>query len=199
MSDAPYTYPGTSLLRNLAGLRDPKELEVFEASVSFRRLLELQMRPLRGGFDSARLKEIHHYIFQDVYAWAGQFRSVNISKPEGVWFARPEYIEASLRRIFEELAAEQGLRGLGKKRFVVKSAYYLGEINAVHAFREGNGRAQREFVRELAQAAGYAIDWMGVTREEMRAASIRSFQQADNSELEDILLRATTPLDSPRP
>jgi len=190
MSDDPYTNPGTTLLRNLAGIHDPKELEVFEASASFRRLLELQGDPLRGHFDSEHLKQIHRYIFQDVYDWAGHYRTVNISKPEGVWFARPEYIEPSLRRIFEELAAEQRLRGLGKKRFVARCAYYLGEINAVHPFREGNGRAQREFVRELALETGYAINWVGVTQAEMGAASLRSFQKVDYSGLEQILLKA---------
>ena len=192
MSDDPYPYPGSVILRNLADIHDAEELKVFEASVSFRRVLELQECPLEGRFDSTHLKRIHHYIFQEVYAWAGEFRSVNISKPEEVWFARPEYIEPALHGLFEELAAEQELRGLERPGFVARSAHYLAEINAVHPFREGNGRAQREFVRELALQAGYQIAWMGITQEEMSAASIRSFENADNAGLEEILLKATS-------
>ena len=50
-------------------------------------------------------------------------------------------------------------------------------------FRDGNGRTQREFIRELAVHAGFVIDWSRVTREQMTAASLKSFQTGDSSEM----------------
>src|SRR5437588_8013537 len=73
----PYLYPGTNVLKNLRGLTDPKLLERFETRRSHRRIAELIDTPVPGGFDVAHLKAIHRHIFQDVYQWAGQFRTVN--------------------------------------------------------------------------------------------------------------------------
>jgi len=63
----------------------------------------------------------------------------------------------------------------------MRAGYYMGEINAIHPFRDGNGRAQREFIRELAIQAGFVIDWTTVTREQMMAASFESFKTGDSS------------------
>jgi cell filamentation protein len=75
-----------------------------------------------------------------------------------------------LRR--HRLAGEQCLRGNNSKEFCERAAYYLGEINAFHPFREGNGRAQREFIRELALEAGFEVSWDLVTQDEMFTASV---------------------------
>lgn len=79
-SSDPYTYPGTDVLRNVLDIRDPKQPAAFEANATVARLIELDERPLVGRFDVAHLKSIHQYIFQDVYWWAGELRTVNISK-----------------------------------------------------------------------------------------------------------------------
>lgn len=192
VKDDPDVYPGTNVLRNLADIRNSKELEAFEAAMTFKRSGELLEHPLSGSFNTRHLQQIHHYIFQDVYAWAGQFRTVNISRPGQAWFARPDYIKPALDRLFDQLRYEKGLRGLEKTAFVARMAHYLGEVNAIHPFREGNGRVQREFIRELALKADYAIDWGGITLEEMRDASIQSFQKGDNSGFEQILSRAAS-------
>jgi|SRR6202451_4255683 cell filamentation protein len=76
----PYLYPGTSVLKNLRGLGDPELLARFEARQTHRRIAELIDTPVEGGFNVAHLKAIHRHIFQDVYEWAGEFRTVNISK-----------------------------------------------------------------------------------------------------------------------
>src|SRR5437016_13615851 len=94
-SSDPYLYPGTTVLRNLRGLTDPRELEAFEARSTHRRLVELIESPLSGRFDIAHLKAIHRYIFQDVFEWAGQFRTVDISKG-GHLFGRAAFLESAL-------------------------------------------------------------------------------------------------------
>jgi len=184
----PYLYPGTSVLRNLRDIRDAGVLGEFEAEATTRRLRQLEHKPLSGVFDARRLQAIHHHIFQDVYEWAGEFRTVSISK-SGDPFALPQHIASSLDKTSAELSHEGQLAGTDIELFASRSAYYLGEINAIHPFREGNGRTQREFIRELALQSGLTIDWTQVSREEMIAASRRSLR-VDNAALEQILSKA---------
>ena len=166
----PYLYPGTNVLRNLRGLTDPKLLERFEARRTHRRLAELIDTPVPGGFDVAHLKAIHRYIFRDVYEWAGQFRTVNVSKG-GHLFGLATFLEPALQQILAKLATEKHLVDLDAEIFGNRAAYFLGELNAAHPFREGNGRTQREFIRELGVKAGHYIDWRATTVEEMTEAS----------------------------
>jgi cell filamentation protein len=189
----PYLYPDTSVLRNLADIRDANRLNQFESDHFFARLLELHENPIRGSFDSDHLRHIHKYVFQDVYAWAGEFRSVPIAKGNS-FFARPEHIRAELQKLFHQLAGEQYLRGNDSKGFSQRAAHYLGEINALHPFREGNGRAQREFIRELAVESGYEIAWDRVTQDEMFAASVASFHGGSNEAFATILNKIIRPV-----
>src|SRR5438270_8973437 len=94
-SSDPYLYPGTTVLKNLRGLTDPRELDSFEARSTHRRLAELIEAPPSGKFDTAHLKAIHRYIFQDVFDWAGQLRTVDISKG-GHLFGRAAFLETAL-------------------------------------------------------------------------------------------------------
>jgi cell filamentation protein len=143
-----YLYSGTSVLRNLRGLTDPEQLERFEARRTHQRIAELMDNPLSGKFDLAHLKAIHLYIFKDVYEWAGQFRTVNISKG-GRLFGLANFLEPALQQVLTKLTAENRLANLDADTFAGRAAYFLGELNAAHPFREGNGRTQREFIREL--------------------------------------------------
>jgi cell filamentation protein len=79
------------------------------------------------------------------------------------------------------------LKALDARKFATRAGYYMGEINAIHPFRDGNGRAQREFIRELAVQAGFVIDWSRVTREQMTAASLESFKTGDTSEMASLI------------
>jgi cell filamentation protein len=184
----PYLFPGTSVLRNLREIRDAAVLNEFEAEATARRLRQLEHRPIRGKFDTRHLQEIHHHIFQDVFDWAGSFRTVNISK-SGDPFAFHEHIASSLGKMSAELKAESHLAGSDPERFAIRGAYYLGEINAVHPFREGNGRAQREFIRELAARNDLLIDWTQISRDEMVDASRQSLR-VSNAGLVQLLRKA---------
>jgi len=132
-----------------------------------------------------------------VYEWAGAFRTVNISK-SGDPFAFCEHIVSSLDQTFAELKRELHLVDSDPDRFALRGAYYLGEINVVHPFREGNGRAQRELIRELGLHNGLMIDWRQVSREEMIEASRRSLR-IDNAGLEQLLRKAPAKSASKRP
>jgi cell filamentation protein len=150
-SSDPYVYPGTETLRDTA------RIQVVEASLTAMALAQLGAEGLPGGYDIAHLRAFHRAIFADVYPWARQIRTVQISRL--VPFARPENIEPYLSGRLRELAAESYLRGLPRGQFIARLAYYLGEVNAVHPFREGNGRTQRAFFGQLARDAGHRIRW----------------------------------------
>ncbi len=77
-------------------------------------------------------------------------------------FCLPQYIESSAAVTFRELHDEDCLRGLHRSAFVGRLAYYLGEVNALHPFREGNGRAQRAFFGQLVRDAGFTLAWQHI-------------------------------------
>jgi len=178
----PYLYPGTDVLQNVAGLRDPERLAALEANATAARLAELDASPIQGRFDAVHFKAIHRYIFQDVYAWAGAVRTVNISK-HGALFGAAAFVETALDAVLGRLPGENYLRATDLERFALRAGFYLGEVNAVHPFRDGNGRAQREFIRQLGFDAGFEIDWGRTNQEQMMAASRASFAAGDSSSL----------------
>ncbi len=170
----PYLDPDTGILRNLLGIRTQAELDTAESSLSFLRTSQLHGHPVLGRFNLKHLQAIHKRLFGDLYEWAGQLRRVEITKGTSN-FARYLVIESGARQLFQRLAAENCLRGLDPDAFSQRAGYYLGEINVLHPFREGNGRAQREFIRELAQKAGYRIDWSRINQDDMIHASIEAY------------------------
>lgn len=157
MPDDPYSDPGTGVLFNKLGLSTADELEAAEREITHAALIWLRESPVQPTYDLSHLRAIHKRIFGDIYEWAGQIRTVAIAK--GNLFCLPQYIEPSAAAIFRELRTENFLCRLDRDAFVGRLAYYLGEVNAVHPFREGNGRAQRAFFEQLARDAGFALDW----------------------------------------
>ena len=169
-----YLDPDSGVLRNRFGITDALKLEIYEANLAGSRSREVVIRPIPGKFDLAHLQAIHRYLFGDLYEWAGQLRTVDISK-NGHLFAHHAHISAAAKDIFHRLASERRLRGLNKDDFASRSAYYLAEINAMHPFREGNGRTQREFMSALAVSNSFYFAWEQTNQEEMLQASIKSF------------------------
>ncbi len=190
MAVDPYVYPGTETLRNRYGLRDAGELARREAVITTARTIELGARPLPGGYDLAHLRAVHRHIFADVYAWAGELRTVAIAK--GDLFALPEHIEPYLSGVLAQLPAESYLQGLKREPMLDRLTHYLAEINAVHPFREGNGRAQRAFVRQLADQVGYRLDWRGLDAQRNIEAS-RAAHRGDQRPLRALLDELLTP------
>jgi len=190
----PYVYPGSGVLRNLAGLRDPGTLAEYEAQTSTLRLAQLAALRLDGGYDLPHLQEFHRFIFGDIYSWAGELRSVPLAKP-GSMFALPGHIESYTTDVLRRLAGEGHLDGLPREEFAARLTYYYAEINAVHPFREGNGRAQRAFLRQLALDAGHTLAWEHLDSEALVHASQRSLQ-GDNLPLRDLIDTVLDPPDA---
>ena len=170
--------------RSPDGYRLLLKLSIAERKLTMLRIADLLRRPVVGRFDLKHLCRIHEYIFQDIYSWAGQIRTVEIAK--GTYFCKTEYITGMLNNLFNELREEMFLKELHGSKLVCRLAYYMSEINAIHPFREGNGRAQREFIRELALQNDVIIHYESVTAEQMINASIESFN-GNYGPMEDLL------------
>lgn len=131
--DDPYTYKNSTVLVNKLDLQSQDELGAFEAEISSARAEE----PLPdGSLNFVHYMAIHHHLFQDVYEWAGQVRTVRISKG-GNPFCFPENIEGQASKLFGDLQSMDYLRNLDAQTFAEKAAHFLAELNAIHAFREG--------------------------------------------------------------
>lgn len=149
----PYCYPGTQTLINKAGITDPAVLEQFELA----KFLSRTQSPWPSGrLDKSHYLALHRHLFQDVYDWAGRPRNIRTGKA-GNWFCFPEFIGGELDRLFADLRARNYLKGLALAGFAPAAAHVLAELNAIHAFREGNGRTQLAFLRLLCLNAGHAF------------------------------------------
>ena len=168
----PYCYAGTTVLKNIPGIRDQAALEDFEAIATAQRAEE----PLPNGrLSIAHYKATHHHLFQDVYRWAGNFRTVRISK-DGNMFCYPENIAREMRTLFTDLKAKRFLQDLSRDRFVAEGASFLSTLNAIHPFREGNGRTQTTFFALVAHQASHPLDLDRLDADQFLRAMIESFQ-----------------------
>ena len=167
----PYAYKGSDVLRNRAGLRDGGRLEAFELEMTALRAEE----PLPAGrFGPAHYRQVHKHLFQDVYPWAGRYRTVRTAK-DGNAFCFPEYIDGSMNKLFERVRRPPFTGGAEFDDFAMTAADFLGELNAIHPFREGNGRAQLSFLHLIALRAGHPLDLRKVRRATMIPAMVASF------------------------
>jgi fido (protein-threonine AMPylation protein) len=190
----PYLDETTGVLKNRFRIRDEATLEATEADLVAARSRTLALKPPKGRFDLPHLQAIHRYLFGDVYEWAGQLRTVDISKGNNS-FAHHAHIATAANAIFQQLANENHLAELDPTTFSNRAAYYLGELNALHPFREGNGRALRAFISHLAKANDYEVAWENMRRIELLQAAISSFR-GDGSSLAS-LIRANLGLRNP--
>ena len=144
MSDAedPYVYPGTKTLRNRLGIINDKELHAIERRLVADRISE---GAPSGSFDLAHLQAIHRHLLQDVYDWAGELRTVEISKG-GHQFQFRQYIQTGMADVHRRLRTADFLKGLSAAEFAREAAVIIGDINYVHPFREGNGRTQMQYL-----------------------------------------------------
>ena len=184
--DDKYCYPNSNVLINKLDIRDERELLDTERMLTSLSLAELKVNPVEAFFDLDHLKRIHKFVFRDIYDWAGEIRTVNISK--GNEFCRYEFIVPYAEDLFENLKKDNFLRDYSGDEFIKKLSYYFSEINVLHPFREGNGRVQRAFTQQLVNKWGYNIDFSDVSKDEMIEASDDAFN-LNYSKLEKMFSR----------
>ena len=150
----PYIDRASGVLRNKLGLTDAAALDVHERRLVSQRIVE----GVPGGrFDLDHLRAIHRHLFQDVYDWAGEIRTVEIQK--GTTLFQPiRFIAIGMADVHRRLVDKRFLHGLSHEAFCNEAGVIVGDINHIHPFREGNGRTQFLYMQLLARQAGYRLD-----------------------------------------
>jgi cell filamentation protein len=183
--DHPYCYPGTDVYRNKENIRDKDALEAFERQHSGDRLLTL---PHNLPITVQGYCEIHRYILQDVYDWAGEYRTVTTGR--GAPFCKAEFIAPEMDKRFAAIKAEDNLRGLTADQFSARAAEHTCELNAIHPFLDGNGRTQRAFLEMLAEQAGHEIDLARIDPQAWNEAAKESYYRQDYRPMRNIIAGA---------
>ena len=148
-----FQLPGASTPTNKLGIANPHALAAAVTECSSRRLAELQASPIRGGFDASHLQEIHRYLYQDVYDWAGELRRI-----EKGGATTPD-LESALNRIFDRLNRENLLKGFDKDTWLRRATEHIEELRSLHPFLAGNDLAIQEFATELARKNNLQLEW----------------------------------------
>lgn len=161
-----YFYPGTNVLKNKLGITNAEELQQAEADITFKKLTELYLNPIEGNFDAEHYREIHRYLFDDIYDFAGEFRNVDMRKD--FYFVTNSELENSLNIVLEEMHRDF-LKCHSYQDYVIFLAEFYYDILTVHPFREGNGRTTREFLREFVDKyiKDYKLKWSKMDKEQL--------------------------------
>jgi len=185
-TESMYCYSDSNVLKNKFGIRTLEELKKAEEEITSVKQYELLLNPISGRFSKTHLMRVHRFLFEDIYAFAGKIRKEQIGKAN-TWFYPPNLILRELDKLFEILKVNKAIRGFPEEEFFDRTAYIMAELNAIHPFREGNGRAIREFIRELALNNGHKLNWGNVNNDVLLEKSIRSID--DYKELIPVLLQ----------
>ena len=166
-------YEGTTCLINKFNIKDENILKDLETTVTFSKITEYSLNPLFNTFDVNHYKAIHKYLFEDIYEWAGEYRSVDMSK-KGTSFAKAESIDKLMTKCFARLQAKNCFLGLSFDNFVDSIVDFYCVTNMIHPFREGNGRTQRLFLTQLINLNNYSIDFSEIDTDELMIATIQA-------------------------
>lgn len=168
-------YPGTSVLINKLDIRDEQILAQVEADITRLRISQWELNPLTDTFDFNHYKAIHAHLFSDLYDWAGQIRTVDLSK-KGTRFCPAAEIESRADLIFTRLRQLNFLKDMELRVFVEELTDFYCSTNELHPFREGNGRTQRLFLSQLVQNAGYTLNFSDMDGDLLMIATIQAAQ-----------------------
>lgn len=168
-------YDGTTCLINKLGIKDEKQLYEIEAGITFAKASELEENPMNGNFDIEHYKAIHRYLFEDLYGWAGKFRTINISK-KGTKFADVEELENLCIKCFDRLKLKNYFLNMAFDDFAENIVDLYCSLNMLHPFREGNGRTERIFIAQLIRFNGYDIDFSEIDPDYLMIATIQAAQ-----------------------
>ena len=148
-----YTYLNSTVLINKQNITNIEEAYRNEHLFVTRRLADLRLKVIEV-YSISDILAIHKYLFQDVYAWAGQYRKVNISKNGNPFMSIQSFSTA--QAYIDRLIHTYYQTANSKDEIIKQLAKILDNLNYFHPFREGNGRTQREVIRSLALSKGYS-------------------------------------------
>lgn len=167
-------YENTTCLVNKFDIKDEEKLAEVEAQITFAKAVMLEASPIQGKFDFEHYKKIHEFLLGDIYDWAGQIRTVNISKKR-TNFLESSVIEDIAMKCFAKISGGY-LDDLPFDIFVERIAELYNDINHIHPFREGNGRVQRIYFTQLIRHYGYDINFSDVDTDFLMIATIQASQ-----------------------
>ena len=165
-------YEGTTCLVNKLGIRDEKKLSEIEAGITFAKAVMLEETPINDDFGFEHFKKIHEFLLCDLYEWAGQVRTVDISKKR-TKFLDAASIESIGTKCFAKVK-DGYFENLPFDEFVKRIAEFYNDVNYIHPFREGNGRTQRIYFAQLIRHYGYDINFADVDTNELMIATIQA-------------------------
>jgi cell filamentation protein len=186
-----YFIPGTNVLRNRVGAQTTEALRDAENDLVEARVIELREAPEILGdrtYDLPHLCAIHRQLFQDVYVWAGDLRTVGIEKG-GESFCPPGSISQPMTHVAAEVHRLDRLRDVPKAELARTVAYLYDYANFAHPFREGNGRSTREFFDLLLSERGAGLDWQKTDLTELHSACHAARAESDLSGLAAMFAR----------
>lgn len=166
-------YPGTSVLVNKLGIQDQAQLDENETLIVGVKSLQFELSPFPEPLDFNYYKRLHRFLFDELYKWAGTVRGIDLSK-QHTRFCPASEIEALGGRMFLRIEGLNFLCGLPREDFIAELTDFYTNVNYLHPFREGNGRTQRLYFRQLVQRAGYKLDFTAVDSDRMMIATIHA-------------------------
>ena len=168
-----FTIPGTGVLKNKLGITDSAALVKATTDSTALRLAELRASPIRGGFDSAHLQAIHHHLYQDLYDWAGELRTIDVGNVPA------SQVEKSLNDVFDRLNRENHLKGFSAEQWARNGSAYVYDLGTIQPFLAGNEIALQEFAVELARKNNLSLQWDATP--DIASDSIALLSQAEQS------------------
>lgn len=180
-------YPDSTCLVNFFSIKDREILRNVESYCANIRTAEMLTESVQNTYDFDYLKSIHARMFGDVYPSSGQIRTAVAAKR--TVFCNPEFIETAATDIFARLRKDHYLKDLDRETFINDLAFYMGELEALHPFRDGNGRTARLFFYQLSMNAGYDLDWSLFDADRLLEADISAID-GDYQLLIDVLEEA---------
>ena len=166
-------YENSNVLINKFGIRDEKELEMMERNLTGYLMAQATIEIPFEDVNFEFYKNLHKYVFGEIYDWAGTIRNVDMSK-SGTKFCPANEIEKRGKIIFDRLETQNYLKGFKGEEFINEFVDLYCELNYLHPFREGNGRIQRQFLLMLLNNMGKHIDFKDIDRDLLMIATIKS-------------------------
>ncbi|WEV71726.1 Fic family protein [Bifidobacterium sp. ESL0790] len=192
----PYLIRGNNVLVNLVNAQTQEELLYAECLLVTYSSAQLRGEHLEADGTISQLCSIHHALFQEVYPWAGKFRTVDISKG-GQTFLPVAFLETGSRYVESILRQDNMLKDMDRETFIKRLSVNYDNLNNLHPFREDNGRAQRIFWELIAHDAGWHFDWGLVTKSFNDQASITAMRDDNLTLLIQMFDTIVKPLDEP--
>lgn len=159
----PYLYEDEEILRNKLNIHKKDLLEDAEADYVVYRLKELALNPLSGNYHTKHLLQMHEFIFQDIYDWAGQPRSISIYKEEDVLgglsieYSEPLNIINDIHHVLSDMRTKKW-NNMSRTQLAKEFCGSLSNLWRIHPFREGNTRTTITFCCQFADEMGFPLN-----------------------------------------